>query len=199
MVYDIIRDSSFGQLVNWASNGKYMPYADQRPNYKFPMSSTLVSQTSTRVPSAAPSIKDGGKADVEKAEQEAPFGESPVPVDEIPENAYLVDWDGPNDPDNPRCVHYIHCGNSGADTHTEIHRNWSFFKKCWVVLDISLLTFSVYIGSAIYTSAIPSLMHDFGVAQVVGTLGLSLYVFAYGIGPLVRDLNIRLTKVAHLS
>lgn len=28
-------------------------------------------------------------------------------------------------------------------------------------------------------------MQDFGVTTVVGTLGLSLYVFAYGVGPMV--------------
>lgn len=48
---------------------------------------------------------------------------------------------------------------------------------------ISMLTFSVYIGSAIYTSAIPSLMAEFNVSLTVATLGLTLFVLAYGIGP----------------
>ncbi|GAA6055187.1 hypothetical protein JCM3770_002226, partial [Rhodotorula araucariae] len=26
---DIVRDSTFGQLVNWASKGRLLPYADQ--------------------------------------------------------------------------------------------------------------------------------------------------------------------------
>lgn len=46
-----------------------------------------------------------------------------------------------------------------------------------------MLTFSVYIGSAIYTSAIPSLMAEFNVSLTVATLGLTLFVLAYGIGP----------------
>lgn len=33
MVADIIRDSTFGQIVNYLSKGKYFPYADQRPDY----------------------------------------------------------------------------------------------------------------------------------------------------------------------
>ncbi|EEB98712.1 hypothetical protein MPER_01731, partial [Moniliophthora perniciosa FA553] len=77
---------------------------------------------------------------------------------------FLVDWDGPEDPDNPR--------------------NWSPFKKGFVAFSIALLTFSVYIGSAIYTSSIPGLMADFGVPQVIGSLGLTLYVLAYGVGPM---------------
>jgi MFS transporter, DHA1 family, multidrug resistance protein len=42
----------------------------------------------------------------------------------------------------------------------------------------------VYIGSAIYTSSIPSLREDFGISQTQGALGLTLYVLAYGIGPM---------------
>ncbi|ESK95480.1 benomyl methotrexate resistance protein [Moniliophthora roreri MCA 2997] len=77
---------------------------------------------------------------------------------------FLVDWDGPEDPDNPR--------------------NWSPFKRGFVAFSIALLTFSVYIGSAIYTSSIPGLMSEFGIPQVIGSLGLTLYVLAYGIGPM---------------
>ncbi|EEB89069.1 hypothetical protein MPER_12882 [Moniliophthora perniciosa FA553] len=77
---------------------------------------------------------------------------------------FLVDWDGPEDPDNPRI--------------------WSPFKRGFVAFSIALLTFSVYMGSAIYTSSIPGLMSEFGVPQVIGSLGLTLYVLAYGIGPM---------------
>ena len=45
-----------------------------------------------------------------------------------------------------------------------------------MTFSISLLTFSVYIGSAIYTPAIPGLMKAFGVSLTKGTLGLTLYV-----------------------
>lgn len=33
MVADIVRDSTFGQIVNYLSNGHYFPYADQRSDY----------------------------------------------------------------------------------------------------------------------------------------------------------------------
>ncbi|KAL0577219.1 hypothetical protein V5O48_004760 [Marasmius crinis-equi] len=77
---------------------------------------------------------------------------------------YLVDWEGLNDPDNPR--------------------NWSKFKKGFVASCISLLTFSVHIGSAIYASFFPGMMSRFGVSQTEAALGLTLYALAYGVGPM---------------
>ena len=47
---------------------------------------------------------------------------------------------------------------------------------------MQILTFSVYIGSAIYTVSIPGIMAEFGVSYTKATLGLSLYVLAYGLG-----------------
>lgn len=63
--------------------------------------------------------------------------------------------------------------------------HWSTFKKCFVTFEICLLTFSVYIGSAIYTPGIETITMDFGVSQVKATLGLTLFVAGYGIGPML--------------
>ncbi|KAK0205852.1 major facilitator superfamily domain-containing protein [Desarmillaria ectypa] len=62
-----------------------------------------------------------------------------------------------------------------------ISRKWSPAKRAF---RISFLTFTVYIGSAIYTPSIPGLMTDFNVFQTTATLGLTLYVLAYGIAPM---------------
>lgn len=62
-------------------------------------------------------------------------------------------------------------------------RNWSDGKRAFVGSLIGLLTFCVYIGSAIYTPSIPGLMEDLGASQVLATAGLSLFVCFYGIGP----------------
>ena len=54
---------------------------------------------------------------------------------------YLVEWDGPNDPENPRYPLL-------SRTHFEnfviviVRRNWSLFKRSFVAFSISLLTFS---------------------------------------------------------
>lgn len=64
-------------------------------------------------------------------------------------------------------------------------QNWPLWKKCFVTSEICLLTFSVYIGSAIFTPGIPTLMEEFGISEVVATLGLTLFVAGYGLGPLL--------------
>ena len=62
--------------------------------------------------------------------------------------------------------------------------NWSTHKKIFVTFEICLLTFSIYIGSAIYSAGTQSISMDFGVSEVKATLGLSLFVAGYGKDPL---------------
>ncbi|GIJ92583.1 hypothetical protein Asppvi_001861 [Aspergillus pseudoviridinutans] len=64
-------------------------------------------------------------------------------------------------------------------------QNWPLAKKVFVTFEVCLLTFSVYIGSAIYTPGIPAVMKDFHVSHVTATLGLTLFVAGYGLGPLL--------------
>jgi MFS transporter, DHA1 family, multidrug resistance protein len=77
----------------------------------------------------------------------------------------LVDWYTTDDPANPQ--------------------NWNSWKKVWVAFIIFLYTFAVYSASAIYTSAEPQVMAKFGVGQSKASLGLSMYVIGYGIGPMI--------------
>ncbi|KAI1344804.1 MFS transporter [Xylariaceae sp. FL0016] len=78
---------------------------------------------------------------------------------------YVVDWYGPDDPENPR--------------------NWSHAKKFFVTFEICFLTFSVYIGSAIYSAGLISVTSAFSVSRVAATLGLTLFVAGYGLGPML--------------
>jgi DHA1 family multidrug resistance protein-like MFS transporter len=80
-------------------------------------------------------------------------------------DAHIVDWWGPDDPENPQ--------------------NWSTVKKFFVTFEITFLTFSVYIGSAIYSSGIEDVTRVFGVSQVAATLGLTLFVLGYALGPVI--------------
>ncbi|PBK69021.1 MFS general substrate transporter [Armillaria solidipes] len=180
MVQDIFRDSTIGQAINYISNGRFFPYADQRPDFEVPphfllpssqRPSTIVSPDSDATTLCGDLEKSTGTStpgvqltrestlavdiDAEKQKQiDAALGSDP----------YIVGWYGDNDQDNPR--------------------NWSPAKRAFVAFSISFLTFSVYIGSAIYTPAIPGLMAEFNVSQTTATLGLTLYVLAYGIGPM---------------
>lgn len=88
--------------------------------------------------------------------------------DEIAEKgatAELVDWNGPDDPENPQ--------------------NWSLPTRLFVTMLICILTFSIYIGSAIYTTGAEGVASQFDVSRTVAVIGLSLFVFGYGLGPMI--------------
>jgi MFS transporter, DHA1 family, multidrug resistance protein len=85
----------------------------------------------------------------------------------------LIDWYETNDPANPQ--------------------NWNSYYKAFVTFIIFLYTFGVYCASAIYTPAEPEFMRKFGVGQSKASLGLSMYVLGYGVGPMVsRHAKIQL-------
>ncbi|RMZ80565.1 hypothetical protein DV737_g2898, partial [Chaetothyriales sp. CBS 132003] len=77
----------------------------------------------------------------------------------------LVDWYTTDDPENPQ--------------------NWSLGKKHLVILQIYLYTLAIYIGSAMITPSQPYIEARFGVSAELASMGLSLYVAGYGIGPLL--------------
>ncbi|CAG8210250.1 unnamed protein product [Penicillium olsonii] len=68
---------------------------------------------------------------------------------------------------------------------TENPQNWSVTKKLLVSSMIWLLTFAIYIGSAIYSPGIPDAAQHFGISNVAATLGLTLFVLGYGVGPMI--------------
>lgn len=72
----------------------------------------------------------------------------------------IVTWIDENDPANPQ--------------------NWSLFKKCATTGQVCFLTFSIYIGSAIYTAGIVDIEHYFGISEVAAVLGLTVFVLGYG-------------------
>ncbi|CDW97990.1 hypothetical protein, partial [Sporisorium scitamineum] len=78
---------------------------------------------------------------------------------------YLIDWNDDPDPDNPL--------------------NWSLRRKAFVTGLLCLLTFSVYMGSAIYTPGVELFARYFGIGTVPATLGLTLFVLGYGLGPMI--------------
>lgn len=77
----------------------------------------------------------------------------------------IVNWDSDDDPENPY--------------------NWPFLYKAIFIAQIMILTAFVYMASAIYTPGIEKIKEEMGVSQVVATLPLTLFVFGYGVGPMV--------------
>lgn len=63
--------------------------------------------------------------------------------------------------------------------------NWQSGKKAWTAFVIFWYTFVVYCASAIYTSSEQGVMQVFNVGQTKASLGLSMYVIGYGLGPML--------------
>ncbi|KAK5954488.1 hypothetical protein OHC33_004210 [Knufia fluminis] len=81
------------------------------------------------------------------------------------DNRILVTWYTTDDQANPQ--------------------NWSQGKKALVIMQIYMYTLAIYIAGAIYTPAIPTLIEKYDISPTVASLGLSMYVLAYGLGALV--------------
>jgi len=77
----------------------------------------------------------------------------------------IVDWDGEGDPEHPN--------------------NWPLWTKLIIGFFTSTLALFVYAGSATYLPAIERLQDDFNIGHVVATLPLTVFVIAYGLGPMI--------------
>ena len=126
----IIRESTFGRLLNHLTKGRVFPYP-------------LHSISSVSLASSSQGFTS------EK-------GDGPYK---------LIGWTGSDDPEKPM--------------------NWSTGAKFMVMLGVMILNFSFYAAAAIFTPSIPGIEEGFRVGAADGTLGLSLFVIAYGIGPLI--------------
>ncbi|CAI6239265.1 unnamed protein product [Periconia digitata] len=194
MVWDLFRDSTFGQLVRLASGGRYFQYPEEKDHallkkYVNEEKSGYMAHHGTTGPpeegqreelSSTRGVRareaDNTAGSLSSSRTQLPLddtssetgvnGASGVKVDpEKGKDRTVIDWYGPDDPENPR--------------------NWSRGKRFFVTFEVVFLTFSVYIGSAIYTAGIMGVQEQFGVSQVAATLGLTLYVAGYGLGPMI--------------
>lgn len=75
----------------------------------------------------------------------------PPPVD-----SYLVEFDGPDDPGDPR--------------------TWSKAKKWTVTMSMASLVFTVTFASSVFSTCIEVTSKEFHISSVVATLGVSLFL-----------------------
>ncbi|KAK9375806.1 major facilitator superfamily domain-containing protein [Lipomyces chichibuensis] len=155
---DIVRSSFFGELVHSASGGRLFQFPDQQPGFKF--SADEVHDPTVSTPESENDEKRSSK------DEESSRGTTRGPEDaETGKEATLVDWYGPDDPENPQ--------------------NWPFRRKIFVMLQLCLLTTALYMGSSIYTPGIGQLVEDFHISVTVASIPLCVYVFGYGIGQML--------------
>lgn len=98
------------------------------------------------------------QSDVEKATDAVQDQEAPSRPD-------LVEFDGPDDPGNPK--------------------NWSKRRRWVITISGSLLTFTVTFSSSIFSVAIVDVAKEYDVSRVVSTLGVSLFLAGFILGPVV--------------
>ena len=184
-VSDILREAPFGQAVRRLTNDKFFTYPEEREGFQLPeawIAALKVSGANSKVPSLAkfesgtapgqlaadsslePHIAHPSE-NVEKREDGIEKSEAIETVSLTEDGHFITSWYTPEDIDNPQ--------------------NWSAGVKFWVSLVICVYTMIVYAGSAIYVSSESGLMEEFSVGPVTVSLGLALYVLAYGIGPMI--------------
>ncbi|KAK9312867.1 major facilitator superfamily domain-containing protein [Lipomyces starkeyi] len=158
---DIVRASFGGEIIHLLSGGRLLKYPDQQPGFIVP--STFGVRVADDVVPVSNDPEAALKLADEKLDFESEYSSSSGASTLAP--SYVVDWYDLDDPENPR--------------------NWSDTKKLLVLAEICFLTFSVYIGSAMYTPGIEQIMEEFHVGSVVALLPVAVYVAAYGIGPMI--------------
>ncbi|ETI26664.1 hypothetical protein G647_10324 [Cladophialophora carrionii CBS 160.54] len=88
----------------------------------------------------------------------------PVPMKSLVDvNNSLVDFDGPDDPENPK--------------------NWSKAKRWGITASMGLMTFVVTFASSIYAVAIEPVAREYHIGYVPSTLGVSLFLLGFVLGP----------------
>ncbi|OJJ31669.1 hypothetical protein ASPWEDRAFT_747697 [Aspergillus wentii DTO 134E9] len=88
-----------------------------------------------------------------------------VESDTNDDDAVLVQFDGPDDPDNPH--------------------NWPWFRRIWVTFVLALFNLIGTISSSIFGTGKHEIMDEFHVSSEVAVLGTSLFLIGYIFGFLI--------------
>ena len=180
-MWDIVRESALGQFARLLHIRRSLAYEEERFDFELPSSymnnceknETPESSSTASGQHSSAEPEDSMSADVESYRLH-PFTSRGQHVcqtrsrtdtkgreilDIIPtrtvDGLTLVNWYTEDDPANPQ--------------------NWSSGKKVFVTAQICTYTFSVYIGSSLYTASEPAVTRLFGVSEVAAALGLALY------------------------
>lgn len=199
---DIIRDAAIGQLIRWATNNRYLQYPEEKPDFQLPQA-YIDAQKGNGVSGRGASSKSSTNFEDDKTATESDEPNDPEPaqlatitshrsgVNNITESALEADERHhlekmqsipvtPHQADNGAILVDWYYTDDAEDPH-----NWSNNKRNAIAIIICLYTFIVYTTSAIYTTSTEGIMEEFNVSLLKATVGLSIYVLGYGIGPLI--------------
>jgi DHA1 family multidrug resistance protein-like MFS transporter len=205
---DTIREAPLGQAIRLISRNRLLKYPEEKDDFVLPAQYRLLLRSDGDLkhrqhesPSVDPELlekEDGDNphrpeaaededTDLEALEQTrtitsvrtAPYSAERMRAEQaldrtnslviIPQKTsdgiILVDWYTTDDPANPQ--------------------SWSSLKKNFIVFILCLYTCTVYCAGPIYAASAGGVVEKFKISPVAASLGLSLYVLAYGIGDLL--------------
>lgn len=169
---DLVREAPLGQAIRFLSGNRLLQYPEEKPGFQLPVEyvEKLESKEKLSTPTDATdsdfsseSAGDATTNDLEKALQRT--ASVPIAPQKTADGIVLVDWYTTDDPANPQ--------------------NWSSFKKGFVIFVLCIYTWTVYCAGPIYATGEEGIQEEFGISAVVSTIGLAIYVLAYGIGDLL--------------
>lgn len=111
------------------------------------------------------SSSDGGDEDLEKGKKSDDDEDEKDKKEEDEKDPNLVEWDGPDDPENPY--------------------NWSAKRRWIYTVLLGMTTFCITFASSVFSTATQSTAEEFGVSEEVMVLGTSLFVLGFAVGPIV--------------
>jgi MFS transporter, DHA1 family, multidrug resistance protein len=203
---DLIREAPLGKIIRYLTSNKWLLYPEEEATFMLPpeyqAALDRVEKKNERSPDSSSSRLTGAltgnavvarsdveiplerlesvlsytqsmkslKYDTERIEAESQLDMSrtksiPIRPVETDSGAILVDWYTTDDPSNPQ--------------------NWSALKRGWVVFVICAYNWVTYIAGSLWVPAQPGIQEHFDVDIQVGSLGLSMFVVGYGLGPLL--------------
>lgn len=149
-----------GQYVNSVTKGRWLPYPEQKDGYVLPERYTRLPRTGTKCSEGGMTVSPTDTIDPSctngptETEVEVELDLSGRPREEeveVPKEVILVTWEGEDDPENPLNWYVIFVSIGLYRSMLIICR--AFKKKVWTLFCIMIMTFTVYMASAIWSPA----------------------------------------------
>ncbi|KAH8197358.1 hypothetical protein TruAng_008488 [Truncatella angustata] len=177
-----VESTIFGQLVRFVSGNKTFQFPDERDSSLWKKAIQQDGSHQSQTTSEHRGTNDASDKDAQNiAASEQNRGRGHDGLD-----ALVIGWYGPDDPEvGSLPLNGVFNATPAYPILTQNPQNWPSSSKHLIALQMCLLNFAVYIASSIYVPGEPYFMDEFGVSPVVATLGLSLFSFGYGLGPML--------------
>lgn len=124
-------------------------------------------EKNTNMENDSVNLNDTSSSSTNLADKDLEKGEEATPAPQPPKkerDPNLIEFDGPNDPENPM--------------------NWSVKKKWVTTVALGFMTFCVTFASSVFSNATLDVAKLYNVSTEVSTLGTSLFVIGFAVGPL---------------